>query len=195
MFILTSSVCKSLQYLTSALTQEGEGHHLFRLTCSIVLRGGRNTANKYHWHVWGMLRVSGSHWVYPHSRRVCFPGLHCLGSRLLCRGIVYGGPRVACTSQIYAAQVQVLRYSTKAQTQLGLRLVPFPGPSSSSDQVLGEHTLPRCNVSYHLSCPSRLVSWVRSSASGVLCVSSGELISGCNPLDGCQPSRIPGRLG
>ena len=44
-----------------------EGGHLFRLTCSVVLWGGRNTANKYHWHVWGVLRVSGSHWVYPSS--------------------------------------------------------------------------------------------------------------------------------
>ena len=32
-----------------------------------------------------------------------------------------------CTSQIYAAQVQVLGYSTKAQTQLGLRFV-LPRP-------------------------------------------------------------------
>ena len=46
-----------------------------------------------------------------------------------------------CTSQMYAAQVQVLGYSTKAQTQLGLHFVHFPGPSSSGDQVLGEHTL------------------------------------------------------
>ena len=53
MFILASSVCKSLQCLSSTLTQEGKGGHLFRLTCSAVLRGGRNTANKYHWRVWG----------------------------------------------------------------------------------------------------------------------------------------------
>ena len=33
-FILASSVCKSLQYLTQALTQGGEGCHLFRLVCS-----------------------------------------------------------------------------------------------------------------------------------------------------------------
>ena len=39
-------------------------------------------------------------------------------------------------------QLQVLGYSTKAQTQLGLRFVPFPGRSSSGNQVLGEHTLP-----------------------------------------------------
>ena len=57
LFILASSVCKSLQCLTSTLTQGGEGGHLFRLTCSVVLWGGRNTANKYHRRVWGVLRV------------------------------------------------------------------------------------------------------------------------------------------
>ena len=40
--------------------------------------------------------------------------------------------------------------------------------------------------------PSQPLSFV---VSGVLCVSSGELISGCDPPGGCQPSRIPGRLG
>ena len=45
--------------------------------------------------------------------------------------------------------------------------------------------------------PSRRISWVcsRRAVSGVPCVSSGELISGCSPPGGCQPSRIPGRLG
>ena len=60
-FILTSFVCKSLQCLISALTQGGEGGHLFRLTYSVVLCEGRNTANKYHWCVWGVLEVSGPH--------------------------------------------------------------------------------------------------------------------------------------
>ena len=43
---------------------------------------------------------------------------------------------------MYVAQVQVLGYSTKAQTWLGLRFVPFPGLSSSGEQVLGKYTLP-----------------------------------------------------
>ena len=49
----------------------------------------------------------------------------------------------------------------------------------------------------HLPSPSHLVSWVHheSTVSGGPCVSSGELISGCNPPGRCQPSRIPGRLG
>ena len=92
-----------------------------------------------------------------------------------------------------------LGYSTKAQTQLGLRFVPFPSPSSLGNQVLGEHTLPSCAVCliYPLLCPSHLVSWVhsRTAISGVLGVSSGELTSGCDPPGRCQPSRIPGRLG
>ena len=41
LFILASSVCKSLQCLISTLTQGGKGGHLFRLTCSIVLWQGR----------------------------------------------------------------------------------------------------------------------------------------------------------
>ena len=59
--------------------------HLFRHTCSIVLQRGRNTANKYHWRVWGVLTVSGPHWFCPHSGHVCFLSLHCSGSRVLCR--------------------------------------------------------------------------------------------------------------
>ena len=68
---LASSVCKSLQCLISTLTQGGEVGHLVRLTCSIVLWGGRNTSNKYHWRVWGVLAVSEPHWVCPRSRCVC----------------------------------------------------------------------------------------------------------------------------
>ena len=77
----------------------------------------------------------------PFSWSVCFPGLRCSGTRLLCWGIVKGWPWVVCNSQIYATQFQVLGYSTKAQIRLGLCFVPFPGPSSSADQVLGECTL------------------------------------------------------
>ena len=48
----------------------------------------------------------------------------------------------------------------------------------------------------YLPGPSFSVSWVhhKSAVSGVPCVSSGELISSCNPPGRCQPSRIPGRL-
>ena len=47
LFILASSVCKSLQCLISALTQEGKGGHLFRLTCSVVLCVGMDIGHTH----------------------------------------------------------------------------------------------------------------------------------------------------
>ena len=143
--------------------------------------GEGDTADRYHWRVWGVLAVSGPHWVCPLSQRVCVPGLHFSGFRFLCRGAVQSRPWVLCTSQVH-----VLGYCTKAQTWLSLRFVPFPGPSSSGDQVLGEHSQPQLEgASYHLPGPSHSVSWVLngSAISGVPCVSSGTLISGCDPPD------------
>ena len=49
----------------------------------------------------------------------------------------------------------------------------------------------------HFPSSSHLVSWVcsESALSSVPCVSSRELISGCNSSGSCQPSRNPRRLG
>ena len=84
----------------------------------------------------------------------------------------------------------------KGTNSVGPVFCALTGLSSSGDKMLGEHTLPTCGLSYCLPHPSRSVSWVRSRStiSGVLCVSSRELISGCDPPGRCQPSRIPGRL-
>ena len=96
---LASSVCWSLQCLISALTQGGGGGFLFRFTCSVVLWGGRGTADKYHWCVWGALSVFWPHWVCPHSR-VCAFCLHCSGSQLLYREwalICMNFPNLSCS--------------------------------------------------------------------------------------------------
>ena len=42
--------------------------------------------------MWGVLTVSRPHWVYPCSRRVCFPCPHCLASKLLCWELPEAGP-------------------------------------------------------------------------------------------------------
>ena len=57
-------------------------------------------------------------------------------------------------SQVQAAQVQALGQSSEAQTQLGLRFVLFPGPSSSGDEVFGERQC--CD----LSVPRHSVIWM-----------------------------------
>ena len=61
----------------------------FGLTCSVVLWGRRNTANKYHWRVFTVIQP---HWGCPRSQRVCFPSLHCSGSRLFCQELSDAGP-------------------------------------------------------------------------------------------------------
>jgi len=159
-----------------------------------VLWRGRNTINKYHWCMWGVLAVSGPHWVCLHSWHVCLLSLHFSSSRLLCRGNCLKQaldcmhfPGLSCSG----SGSRVLHKGTN----LGLGLVSFPGPSISGEQVLDEHILPAgwCVLSPLQSHYS--VSWVcsGSAVSGVLCVSSGELTSGCDPPGRCQPFRIPGR--
>ena len=153
-----------------------------------MLWGGRNTANKYHWHVWGVLAVFWPHWVCPCSWRVCFPSLHCSGSRLLFGELSVAGPGlhalprskplrfrflgspqrrrlrwacVLCLSQVRAAQV----------TRCLVSAVPSPRSLEAAF-----YRLPVC----------RSVFWVYSghAFSGEPCVSSGKLISGCDPPSG-----------
>ena len=106
-----------------------------------------------------MLPVSQPHWVcttsplpLPCSRHVCFPCVHCLGSRLLCQELSEAGPGLYVLPR---SKLLRFRYSTTAQTRLGLCFVPFPGPSSSGDQVLGNCGC--CNLSPH---PSLLLSFL-----------------------------------
>ena len=76
-------------------------------------------------------------------------------------------------------------------------LCPSQVPAAQATRCLVSTLSQVCGAFYHLPGPIRLFSWVcsGSAVSGVLCVSSGELISECNPPGRCQPSRIPERLG
>ena len=108
------SVCWSLQCLISALTQAGGGGLLFSFSSSVLLQGGRGTADKCHWRVCGALAVFRPHWVCPGSCMACV-----LSPSTLLRlpAALYGvGPELLA--------VPVFGYSTKAQTRLGLRFVP-----------------------------------------------------------------------
>ena len=150
--------------------------------------------------------------------------LACVGSARSVWATLSLPPLMACVlSQSTLFRLQVSLQGNCLKRALGC--MPFQGLScsGSGSQVLHKGTdsvgpefcaLPRSEqlrrlgagqvhssqlggVSYHLPGPSRLVSWVcsGSAVSGVLCVSSGALISGCDPPDGCQPFRISGRLG
>ena len=139
--------------------------------------------------------MSRPHWVCPYSQHVpvytaqaqgCSSGdlskadlgLGALPRSKLLRFRFLGTPQrhglgwacVFCPSQVRAAQVNRCLVSTHSP---GGRCILSP-PQSQQLSFLGGS---------------------RSTISGVPCVSSGELISGSDPPGGCQPSRIPGRLG
>ena len=157
-----------------------------------MLWGGRDAANKYLWPVWGVLPVSWPHWVCPHSWRVCFPRLHRLGSKLLCRELSEASPGLYALPRSKPLR---FRYSCSPQRRrLGWACVLCPSQVRAAQVT-------RClvkvvAVTYHLPCPYRLVFWVynRHTFFGVPCVSSGELISGWDPPGGCRLSRIPRSL-
>ena len=65
----------------------------------------------------------------------------------------------------------------------------LPCLSSSGSQELDECTLSGCRAPYPLRGPSLSLCMSQSTAP---CVSSGELVSGCDPPGRCQPSRISG---
>ena len=106
------------------------------------------------------------------------PWLHALPRSKLLRIRFSGTPQrrrlcwacVLCRSQVRAAQAT--RCLVSALSLSGSCVLSPPGPSPLVSRVAA-----------------------KAPVSGMLCVSSGELISGCNPPGRCQPSRIPGRLG
>ena len=128
---------------------------------------------------------------------VCFPSLHCSGSRLLCQELSVAGPGLQALSRSKPLR---FRFSgSPPRPRLGWACVLCPSQVQAAQVT-------RCLVSscpqlkaatYCLPHPCCSVFWVYSGCafSGVPCVSSGELISGCDPPGRCQPSRIPRSLG
>ena len=146
----------------------------FRLTCLVVLWGGRNTVNKYHWHLWGVLAVSRPHWVCPRSRRVGFPvytsqalgcsagelsemgpGMCALPRSKLLRFWFSGSPQmrrlgwacVLCPSQVRAAQATRCLVSTVSPVVWCLLLPPQFQPLGFLGAQWERHL--RCAM-YHL---------------------------------------------
>ena len=81
----------------------------------------------------------------------------------------------------------------KSTDSVGPAFCALPRSKQLRRPGAGECSLSQVGVaSYRLPCPRHSVYWVAACVplSGVLCASSGKLISGCNPPGGCQPSRV-----
>ena len=127
------------------------------------------------------------HWVYPCSQNVCFPRLHCSGSRLLYREWALSCMHFPDPSRSGSG----FRVLHKGPDSVGPAFCAFSVLRTSGSQEFDELTLFRCNTASPLSIPASVSGCSRSN---VPCVSPGELISGCNSPSGCQPCRISGSL-
>ena len=152
---------------------------MFRFTCSVALQGGRSTAGKYRWRVWGALAVFRPHWVCPCSQVCAFPVY--TGQAPGCS--IGSGPCVACGSFSGIPQ--------KRRLGLACVLCLTHLSSSATRSLTGAlslgavHLLPSAvpaSVSAH-------ASWVRAP-----CVSSGKLAASRDPPSRCRSSRISSSL-
>jgi len=110
------------------LTWVGEGGHLFRLICSVLLRRGRDTANKYCGHVWVVLTVNGPHWDCHGPGWHVLPSPHCSGSRCSTRALSQVDPVFSSLTS-----PKPLRFSSALQEhrpRKAVHSVPFQGPSA-----------------------------------------------------------------
>ena len=165
LFILASSVCWSLQCLISALTQGGGGAHLFRLTCSVVLWGGRNTANKYCWQT----NITG----------VCGECLQCFSHT------GFAPTHGMCAFMVYASQA--LGCSTGELSQAGPGLHALPRSKPLRFRFSGTPQRHRLGWACVL-CPSQV-----RAAQATRCLSSAHSLCRCvlsSPL-----SQLLGFLG
>ena len=153
-FVYLASVCRSLQCLIFSLTQAGGGGLLFRFASSVELQRGRR-CRQTSLCVEHSLR--SGHTGFASLTGVCFPRLHCSGSRLL---YMDAGPAWRA--------VPVFESSTKAWTRLGLRLVPSPARVAQAARSLTGALSPgavRLLPSVGPASVSAQASWVHAPVS------------------------------
>ena len=135
------------------------------------------------------------HWAYPNSQRVCFPSLHCSGSRLLCQELSEAGPGLHAL--VRSKQLRFRFLGTPQRHRLGWTCILCPSQVQAAQvtRCLASTVAPSWRL--HLITSPATLFWVYNghAFSSVPCVSSRELISGCNTPSGSQPSRIPRSLG
>ena len=144
-----------------------------------------------------VLAVYGPHWVCPSSQQPVLSCLHSSGSRFSAE---YCLKQTLCFMHFTCLSCSGTdsRVRCKGTDSVWLAFCALPRFKQLRGSCAWRAHCPRWTVHLnHLPCPGCSVSQVcrESTVSGVLCVSSRELISSCDPPGRCQPSSIPGRCG
>ena len=160
-----------------------------------MLREGRNSANTTG--VCGERSQCLGHTGFaPLTRSVCFPRLHCSGSRLLCRELSKAGPGLCALPRSAPLRFRFPGTPQRHGLSWACVLCPSQVQAAQVTRCLTRALLPagRCVSSPPRSQPLGFLCAQREQRLRCAGVSSGALISGCDPPGRCQPSRIPGRL-
>ena len=124
-------------------------------------------------------------------------GLCFSGSRLLCQELPEVGPGLRALSRSKPLRFRFLSTPQRRRLSWTCILCASQVQAAQVTRCLARAVTPRWVVGHCLLRASHSVFWMYKvcAFSGVLCVSSGEFISGYNPPSICQPSRIPRTLG
>ena len=153
---------------------------MFRFAGSVVLQGGRGTADKILLRVGSTRSVPATLGLPPLTGVCAFPS-----TLLRLLAALYGvGPALRA--------VPVFGYSTKAQLQLGLRFVPSPAGATQAARSLTGTLSPGAVRLLPSAVPASV--YMRACLVHAACVYSWELASSRDPPGGCRPSRISGSL-
>ena len=154
-----------------------------------MLWGGRNTANKYHWRVWGVLTVSGPHWVCPHLWHVCFPSA--FSTLLWLQVALQGtGPGLHALPRSKPLRFRFSGTPQRHRLSWACSLCPSLVRAVQETRCFGSTLSAGGKCILSLPHASHSNSWVAVGApiSSVPCVSSVELISGCSLPGRCHSS-------
>ena len=146
----------------------------------------------------GVYSVSQPHWICPRSRRVCFPCLHCSGSRLLCWELSEADPGLCALPRSKPLRLRFSGTPQRCRLCWACALCPFQVRAAQLTRCLASAVTP----SWRLRLITSPIPAARfpgctgdSAVSGVPCVSSGGLTYDCDSPGGCKLSRVRGRLG
>ena len=148
--------------------------------------------------MWGVLTVSRPYWVCPAHNMCAFPVYTAQAPGCSSGALSKAGPGLYALPRSKPLRFRFLGTPQRCRLNWACVLCPSQVRVAQATRCLARAlSSGAVDLSYRLPSPSCLVSWVcsRRSISGVPRVSSGELISGCDPPGRCQSSRIPGRRG
>ena len=97
----------------------------------------------------GVCSMIQPHWVCPHSWCVCFPSLHCSGSRLLCQELSEVGPGLSALPRSKPLRFRFLATPQRCRLGWACVLCLSQVRAAQGTRCLASTVTPRCKLQVH----------------------------------------------